>query len=304
MVSQLLSQLQGQPPSARALSIQGVSALLGIPAPTIRSWERRYGLARTARTNGGHRRYGAAEIADLRLMRDEISRGRRTSEAAVLVRDAANSAEPYRSFIQGFLEVAETMSARQMDLLLDQCHDRFGLDETICRVLLPGMRLVGVAWQTGQCDISQEHLITRATRAWLQKILAGGPVPWQEQTIVLSCGPEDLHTVGLEAMEVLLAQRGWDCRLLGDRIPPAALTAAVHRTRAAATIVVSHIASHRRATVSALAAAARTRTRVFYAGNAFLTPSARKGVPGTYLGEDLIEAVDTVTTQLKAVQPS
>jgi len=108
----MVSQLPSQPPSARALSIQGVSALLGIPAPTIRSWERRYGLARTARTNGGHRRYLAAEIADLRLMRDEISRGRRTSEAAVLVRDAAHSAEPYRSFIQGFLEVAESMSAR------------------------------------------------------------------------------------------------------------------------------------------------------------------------------------------------
>lgn len=288
------------PSGGSAVSIQGVSELLGIPAPTIRSWERRYGLAQTARTDGGHRRYTASEIADLCLMRDEISRGRRTADAAVLIRDAANSSEPYRFFIQSFLDVAESMNARQLDLVLDECRDRFGLDEAICRVVLPGMRLIGVAWQTGRCDISQEHLVTRATRGWLQKVLSSGPVPWQQQTIVLSCGPGDLHTVGLEAMEVLLAQRGWECHLLGERIPPLDLTAAINRTRAGATIVVSHIASHRRATVAALQAADRTTTRLFYAGNAFLTPAARRGVPGSYLGEDLIRAVETVSGQLQA----
>ncbi|MDQ3476245.1 MAG: MerR family transcriptional regulator [Actinomycetota bacterium] len=285
--------------SARGLSIQGVSELLGIPAPTIRSWERRYGLAQTARTGGGHRRYSATEIADLRLMRDEITRGRRTAEAAVLVRDAANSTQPYRSFVQAFLNVAETMNARQLDVLLDHCRDRFGLDEAICRVILPGMRLIGVAWQTGRCDISQEHLVTNATRSWLKKVLSVGPVPWHKQTIVLSCGPGDLHTVGLEAMEVLLSQRGWECHLLGERIPPADLTAAINRTRAAATIVVSHIASHRRATVASLQSARRTSTSLFYAGNAFIAAPTRAGVPGVYLGEDLIQAVETVSRALE-----
>lgn len=292
------------PGNVKGLSIQGVSELLGIPAPTIRSWERRYGLAQTARTGGGHRRYMATEIADLRLMRDEITRGRRTAEAAVLVRDAGNSAEPYQSFIQAFLGVAEAMNARQLDVLLDHCRDRFGLDEAICRVVLPGMRLIGVAWQIGRCDISQEHLVTHATRGWLQKVRSQGPVPWHPQTIVLSCGPGDLHTVGLEAMEVLLAQRGWECHLLGERIPPADLTAAINRTQAAATIVVSHIASHRRATVASLQRADRTNTRLFYAGNAFLTPANRKSVPGTYLGENLSEAVETVSSQLLAAQRS
>ncbi|MDQ3641502.1 MAG: B12-binding domain-containing protein [Actinomycetota bacterium] len=232
-------------------------------------------------------------------MRDEITRGRRTAEAAVLVRDAAKSTQPYRSFIQAFLDVAETMNARQLDVLLDHCRDQFGLDEAICRVILPGMRLIGVAWQTGRCDISQEHLVTHATRSWLKKVLSLGPVPWHRQTIVLSCGPGDLHTVGLEAMEVLLAARGWECHLLGERVPPAALAAAINRTRAAATIVVSHIASHRRATIASLRAADQTRTRLFYAGNTFLAAPTRAGVPGTYLGEDLVQAVQTVSSALE-----
>ncbi|MDQ4037990.1 MAG: MerR family transcriptional regulator [Actinomycetota bacterium] len=286
---------------ARGLSIQAVSDLLAIPAPTIRSWERRYGLARTARTHGGHRRYTAAEISDLRHMRDEISRGRRTSEAAVLVRDTTRAAEPYRSFVQAFVDVAESMSARQMDYLLDHCRDRFGVEEAICKVIMPGMRQIGVAWQTGRCDVTQEHLVTRAARGWLGKVLSEEPAPRHPQTIVLSCGPGDLHTVGLEAMQVLLARRGWQCHQLGERIPPDQLTAAVERSRAGATILVSHIASRRRAAVIALQAASRTRTRLFYAGNAFLTPAARRGVPGTYLGEDLIAAVEIVT---RSLQPS
>lgn len=291
------------PEGNRGLSIQAVSDLLAIPAPTIRSWERRYGIAKTARTGGGHRRYAERDIADLRSMRDEITRGRPTSEAAVLVRDSLYSDEPYRSLIADFLAVADTMNARQLDVLLDKCRDELGLEHTICRVVLPGMRQVGVAWQTGRCDISQEHLVTRAARAWLQKVLSQGREPWRQHKIVLSCGPGDLHTVGLEAMEVLLAQLGWECHSLGERIPAVALTAAINRTKAAATIVVSHIASHRRGTVTSLQAAALTRTKLFYAGNAFLTPAARKSVPGTYLGEDLGVAVDMVSTALQQSSP-
>ena len=44
---------------------------------TLRSWERCYDLPTTARTIGGHRRYTMVAIDELRLMRDEIARGKR-----------------------------------------------------------------------------------------------------------------------------------------------------------------------------------------------------------------------------------
>lgn len=288
----------------RGLSIQAVSDLLAIPAPTIRSWERRYGLARTARTGGGHRRYSTAEISDLRQMRDEISRGRRSREAAALVRDTVQASEPYRSFIEAFVDVADSMNPRQMDYLLDHCRDRFGVEDAICKVVMPGMRQIGVAWQTGRCDVTQEHLVTRAARGWLEKVLSEEPDPRHPESIVLSCGPGDLHTIGLEALEVLLARRGWKCHQLGERIPPDQLTTAIRRTKAAATILVSHIASRRRSAVVALQAADDTGTQLFYAGNAFLTPAARRAVPGTYLGEDLLVAVDVVTRALQYPAPA
>ena len=49
--------------------IQTVSALTGIPARRIRSWETHYDLLRPARTTGGHRLYSAREVERLRDIR-------------------------------------------------------------------------------------------------------------------------------------------------------------------------------------------------------------------------------------------
>lgn len=276
------------------LSIQAVSAQLGVPAATIRSWERRYGVLTTPRTVGGHRRYSPVDVAALRLMRDEVAKGRRPADAAVLVRDGGDTAEPYRSLVEAFLRVTQTLDARQLDSLLDHSRDRLGIDATINDVILPAMRQLGLTWQTGRYDIGQEHVISQATQGWLKKILFLGPVPWRRHSIVLCCGPGELHTIGLEAMEVLLSQRGWRCHMLGADTPPAALTSALDRTAAAAAILVSHIGPNRQAAIAVLRAAEGMTSQLFYAGNAFVAQAARDGVPGIYLGRDMLAAVDVV----------
>ncbi len=284
------------------LPIQAVSEQLGVPTATIRSWERRYGLFKTARTGGGHRRYSPGDVAALQLMRDEVNKGRRPADAAVVVRDADDTEEPYRSLVAALLRVTQTLDARQLDSLLDHSRDRLGIDSTISNVILPAMRQLGLAWQTGTYDIGQEHVISQATRGWLKKILFLGPVPWRPHSIVLCCGPGELHTIGLEAMEVLLSQRGWRCHMLGADTPPAALTSTLDRTAAIAVILVSHIGKNRETGVAVLRAAERMNIELFYAGNAFLTRTARDGVPGTYLGEDLLEAVNTVAAVTTSAQ--
>src|SRR5829696_332381 len=67
------------------VSVETVSRMLGIPIPTIRTWERRYGVPTPARTAGGHRRYSHADALELRAMRDEIGRGRDAADAAALL---------------------------------------------------------------------------------------------------------------------------------------------------------------------------------------------------------------------------
>ena len=60
---------------SNGLAIAAVARALEIPIPTIRSWERRYGLPAPPRTEGRHRRYSRTEIDELRALRDLIVRG-------------------------------------------------------------------------------------------------------------------------------------------------------------------------------------------------------------------------------------
>lgn len=288
-----------QPPDVAAgLSIQAVSSLLQVPAPTIRSWERRYGVPAVSRSNGGHRRYFPAEVTALRLMRDEIAKGRRAADAAARVRASQEGEMPYQPLIEEFLQAAYQLDSRRCNALLDRARDEIGVRAAVCEVLLPAMRQIGLWWQTGRCDVAHEHLATEVSRAWLNRLLYLGPPPSEPEVIVLACGPRDFHTIGLEALGVLLAQRGWGCRVLGARTPVKSLVTAIEATHAAAVVIVSHLSVVRRSAIEALRAAEDTDALTFYAGNSFVSAAARQRVPGVYLGEDYLEAVAIITSAL------
>ena len=94
-------------PSSCLITIQQASSLLTVPVSTLRSWERRYDLPTTSRTSGGHRRYTMVAIDELRLMRDEIARGKRAGDAAVSARLLLQPADSARPFIDAFLAAAQ-----------------------------------------------------------------------------------------------------------------------------------------------------------------------------------------------------
>lgn len=270
--------------------IAEVATVLGVPLPTLRSWERRYGIPDRKHEPGTHRRYSEADLHTLRLMRDEIARGKRASLAAESVRELLASAGPATMYVEAIMDASQRSDPIAVREHLSRAHGHLGLAECLDDVLLPAMRQVGLWWQTGRCDVEQEHLTTEAARAWLESLAAYAPLPTREPSIVLACGPTDLHTIGLEALTVLLRYEGWSCRTLGARTSVPALTAAIHATRASSAVIVSHLNTGRQRAVQALHAAAHLDVAVFYAGNAFAAPRSRRSLPGTYLGTHLREA--------------
>lgn len=281
-----------QPEAGRA--IREVSDLLGVPAPTLRSWERRYGIPITGRSDGGHRRYSDEAVHELRMMRDEVSRGSRASEAARAVRAMLDPSDPSAARVRSLLDASTCMDPARIRADLDRARADLGLAATIDDVLMPAMRQIGTFWQTGRCDVAQEHLTTEAARGWLSWVASLAPAPAPGRPVLMACGPRDLHTLGLEALVALLVHRGRGCRVLGARTPVRTLVTAITATDAAAVVVVSHLTTQRRPAVDALHGAAETGATVFYAGNAFVAPAARAGVPGTYLGEKLGGAAERI----------
>lgn len=227
-------------------------------------------------------------------MRDEIARGRKASEAARAVRATLDPSDPRFTRIRSLLAASESMQPAELREILDLAWEELGLAATIDQVLMPAMRQIGNFWETGRCDVAQEHLTTETARGWLSRVTSLAPAPGPGRPILLACGPRDLHTLGLEALATLLAHQSRGCRVLGARTPARTLVTAVAATDAAAVVIVSHLSTQRRPAVDALRAAAQTGVPVFYAGNAFILPGGRAGVPGTYLGERLAPAADRI----------
>jgi MerR family transcriptional regulator, light-induced transcriptional regulator len=277
-------------PSDR-LPIAAVSSLLEIPIPTIRSWERRYGFPVPARTKGAHRRYSLEEVDQLRMMRDEITRGHSAREAVELVRKASTMDHPRTELFDRFLAAAMQLDPVKLRETLTEGTETIGVEETIRDVALPSMREMGSRWKAGVCDTAHEHLATEAVRVWLARQSVMTPPAFRPFPLVLACGPKDLHTIGLEAFGVVLARRGWSVRTLGPLTPVSSLVAAVRAAEARGAIVTSQRSVTRRSAVEAIAAAdALPGVQAFYAGAAFGPAAARRDVSGIYLGDDVVDA--------------
>ena len=279
------------------LPIADVSGLLGIPAPTLRSWERRYGFPSPPRTSGRHRRYSRDEIELLRALRDEIARGRSAKDAVEVVRRFGAERATGRDDVETFVQAAITMDPRTMQRLLNSTAKRDGVEHAITSFALPALREIGVRWESGRCRVGHEHLATEQIETWLQRQSAqrGTARP----AVVIACGPDDVHRVGLDAFALLLARRHVPATVLGSQVPRDDFVGAIETTGARAAVVASHMKTTRRAAVASLrAAAARTDAQLFYGGNGFITTTARKGVPGRYLGEDLVAAADEVASRV------
>ncbi len=266
--------------------------------PTLRSWELRYGIPESTRVPGKHRRYTGTEMHTLRLMRDEIARGTRASIAAQSVRTLLGIDGPAADLIRRFLDASDRSDTDGMRAELSRAADVLGLDGCIDEVLLPGIRQIGLWWETGRCDMTQEHLTTEAARAWLDKSSAFAPAPVMRTPVVFACGPGDLHTIGLEALALLLRHRGWPCRILGAHTSTASLTTAAAATGAAGVVIVSHLPTGRRRALASLNAVRDLHIPLFYAGNSFSSPRHRIQLPGTYLGNRLQDACEIIHSAL------
>jgi DNA-binding transcriptional MerR regulator len=281
------------------MRIATVAKLLGVPVPTIRSWERRYEFPAPPRTNGLHRRYGQAELEQLRVLRDLVTNGHSTKDAVALVQNAGWVRSDDASPADPVVNAALALDSTRLRAALDASTDRLGVEDTIRQAILPAMRELGSRWEVGRCDVSHEHLATEAVRNWLARQAFLAPPPFRPHPLVLACGPKDMHTIALDSFAVILARRGWPCRVLGAMTPTEALVSAVQPIGAIGAIVTAQRSVTRRSAVEAIRAVdALTAVRAFYAGNAFVAPSARKDVPGTYLGQDLVKAALVVETTL------
>ena len=215
------------PVDVERLRIGEVARRVGISPHVLRAWERRYGVPRPLRTDGGFRLYPAEEVARLRRMRSLIDGGFAPAEAARVVRASPSPAPspPLQELAQRMELALDRYDERGAHEAIDRLLASFSVWTVLAEVFLPYLRRLGERWAEGEVTVAHEHFgasVIRGRLLGLARAWADGPGP----TALLACPAGELHDLGLLVTGVALGQLGWRVVFLGADTPAATLAQA------------------------------------------------------------------------------
>jgi MerR family transcriptional regulator, light-induced transcriptional regulator len=224
------------------LRIGEVSRRTGVAVPTLRAWERRYGLLEPARTEGGHRLYSQADVERVRAMSRLLDDGWSAAAAAREVLRTPATVTPLRTvessgpataserLIAQLRAAIESFDSQAADGAVDDVFARLEVPRALDEVLLPVLRTVGDGWQEDPRVIAREHFASNTLRPRLQRLL--GTAPRGAARSCLAAAPEgEDHDLGVLAAAAVAADAGWRVHYLGARMPTPALERSVAELR-------------------------------------------------------------------------
>lgn len=222
--------------------IQVVSELTGVPSPTLRAWERRYGIPTPTRTASAYRLYSDHDVAMVRRLRDLCSNGLSIAEAAKMVRASEEGAvtirnidgDPWQVATRRILDAINAFDVRAVEREVARAQYLGAAVSVFDRVFLPVMVRVGELQHTGSLSVAQEHIATQVVSDVVRGMMRlTNPDP-ATHTVVLACMAHESHEIPLYGVALRLASWGIAHVNLGARTPPSAIAAAVQSMRPSA----------------------------------------------------------------------
>lgn len=279
-----------------ALSVGAVARRLGVAVTTLRTWHQRYGLGPSRHIPGHHRRYIPADLARLEIMRRLTAEGINPAEAARWARQAPEAAIVENQARarpaggptipvgragpapRGLARAAMRLDSVSIGEMITHALTTDGVIATWDGLLRPVLAGLGERHAATAGLIEVEHLVSRCVSQALAAVVRTDTATGAPR-ILLSCADEEQHSLPLEALAAALTEAGVSHRMLGARVPMAALVAAVARTGPAAVVVWSHArATADPAQLAALLAAPHRPLLVLAAGPGWHADTLPAGV--------------------------
>ena len=208
-------------------TIKQASALTGVPADTLRAWERRYSVPTTTRSEGGYRLYDDRALDTLRRMRTLIEGGHAAAQAAEAVKggDAGEAFWSPSEFVAAVIEgpLGDDELSGQVLLAMESSPLAVAIDEW----LMPMLRLLGDAWADGRITPAEEHIVSAAVIRRLSTIYEHLPAPRPGAPVLVGLPAGSRHEIGALAFALLLRRAGHPTAYLGQDVPVAAWLHAV-----------------------------------------------------------------------------
>lgn len=206
------------------LRIGELSRRVGVSPELLRAWERRYGLLRPTRSQGGFRLYSTTDEQRVRRMLALQQQGLSPAVAAQTVADDADTADAAADALrQALAEALDRFDEPAANRAFDRALGTLSLDTLLREIVLDYLTDLGERWSAGQATVAQEHFATNVLRGRLLGLArdwgqGGGPLA------LLACPPGELHDLGLICFGLALRARGWRIAFLGTDTPIDTLT--------------------------------------------------------------------------------
>jgi MerR family transcriptional regulator, light-induced transcriptional regulator len=229
------------------LPIRTVAALTGVPAVTLRAWERRYGLFKPTRTAKGHRLYTHEHVELIRRVLTLIERGVPISQAQqALAGDAlapraglATDQGPWRGWRERMAAAVTRFDENALDEMCDEALALHPVERVTRLLFVPLLTELGERWQKVSGGVAEEHFFAVYLRNAIgarfhhRHRLESGP------RLLAACAPDEQHEIGLLLFSLAAHDAGLRVVALGANVPLAELASAAKRTGCAAIVLSS-----------------------------------------------------------------
>jgi methanogenic corrinoid protein MtbC1 len=282
-------------------NIQAVAAATGVPAITLRSWERRYGVPQPKRDPKGYRLYSERDIALTRWLKERVEHGVGISRAVnmlhVLEQEQPEPIEQQtldlRDLRSRLIEAVKRLDEVGVNRVVAEGLMVASVEDVCVHLLQPVLYEIGELWAAGSLTVTTEHVASNLIRAHIAQLVRISPAPIRSEQVVVGCAPGEMHDMGALMLTLFLRRRGYEVIYAGASVEPSDFMEDV--LRVSPTAVCLSAGSPRTAQSLALIFDELQRQYdgfLFFGGRAFNEfPQLGEKVSGTYLGGDAAEAV-------------
>lgn len=249
-------------------TIKRAAELTGVPAATLRAWERRYDVVEPRRTDAGYRLYDDEALARLRTMAELVADGWTASTAAAEAgrrHSGTGSPSPAPSPTPGppapsradgphfeappshlstppssgaeatrrLVDAAAAMDPAAVAAVLDERFATGSFEAVVDDWLLPALVELGEAWADGRVTVAGEHLVAHTVLRRLAAAYDAAASRTGGPRVIVGLPAGAHHELGIFAFAVALRRLGVDVVYLGADLPAADWSAALraHDTR-------------------------------------------------------------------------
>lgn len=308
----------------------------GVPAPTLRAWERRYGILTPRRGENDYRLYSERDMAIITWLHDRISSGLTISQAIALLRSlestrrrgrrvrvsgaSAQEAQEVAAPNIALPQHASALSLRDLSaellshcVLLDEVNATsviaqafavYSVEDVCLHLFVPTLTQLGQMWQDGDIPSAIEHFASALIRGRLDSVFRSSPTYERAPLMMVGCAPGELHEIGALMLALFLRRAGLHVVYLGQSVELESLLATIQGSRPAGLLLSASM----RPQAEALGEVTRRLEEMgqcapsFYVGGQAFSddPELALRIQGNFLGLDAPSAALEIKRRLTA----